>query len=152
MGRRVYCPTLACNSTEQISFFYTKREEKENSRGRSFVACAVSSSLALRVKSLTELWIKHDSCNSHCLYLEVDLLGQFFSLVVLGAGVAIGGQGQEGRAHGAAARLAAEVLGPAREQTAGEVTLPQEHLSIYSTCRNLHFFKVTCDCIRPFRE
>lgn len=63
------------------------------------------------------------------LYLEVDLLGQLFSLVVLCAGVAVGGQSQEGRAHGAATRLTAEVLGPAREQVRSSCC--QEHLSFY---------------------
>lgn len=88
------------------------------------VACAVSSSVALGVKSLTELGIKCDLCNSQCSYLEVDLLGQLFSLVVLSAGVTVGCQSQEGRAHGAAARLTAEVLRSAGEQTVnGEVVL-----------------------------
>lgn len=66
-----------------------------------------------------------------CSYLEVDLLGQFLGLVVLGAGVAVGGQRQEGGAHGAAASLAAEVLGPAAEERAGMVRayLPTEHLA-----------------------
>lgn len=48
--------------------------------------------------------------------LEVDLLSQLFGLVVLGTGVTVGGQGQEGGAHGAATRLTAEVLGPAEER------------------------------------
>lgn len=56
--------------------------------------------------------------------LEVDLLSQLFGLVVLGTGATVGGQGQEGRAHGAATRVTAEVLGPAGDQVAhGEVIL-----------------------------
>lgn len=82
---------------------------------------------------MTELWIKNESYNSQRTYLEVDLLGQFFSLVVLCAGVAVGSQSQEGRAHGAATRLTAEVLGPAREQTVhGEVILLQEEFSFHN--------------------
>lgn len=45
-------------------------------------------------------------------YLEVDLLRQLLGLAVGGAGVAAGGERQEGVAHGAAAGLAAEVQGP----------------------------------------
>lgn len=109
-------------------------EEKENGSRHSFVACAVSSSFALGVKLLTELWIKRDSWNSQCLYLEVDLLSQFFSLVVLGTEVAVGGQSQEGGAHAAATRLTAEVLGPAGEKAVhGELTLPQGDLSTYTS-------------------
>lgn len=75
------------------------------------------------------------------MYLEVDLLGQFFSLVVLCTGVAVGSQSQESRAHGAATRLTAEVLGPAREQTVnGKVILPQEELSSHNFKR-LQFLK-----------
>lgn len=73
-----------------------------------------------------------------CSYLEVDLLGQFLGLVVLGAGVAVGGQRQEGGAHGAAASLAAEVLGPAGEEGGGRMVrlyLPTERLAFPITFR-----------------
>lgn len=135
-------PNISQN--EQISFFYVPREKKANSSRHYFDAHAVSSIFALRVTLLTELCIKREPSKSQCLYLEVDLLGQFFSLVVLGAGVAVGGQSQEGRAHGATTRLTAEVLGPAGEQSLhGEVTMPQEHLSFYITFRH--------SCLRQYQ-
>ena len=73
------------------------------------------------------------------MYLEVDLLGQLFSLVVLCAGVAVGGQSQEGRTHGAATRLTAEVLGPAGKQVVhGEVILlPRAPLVLHVTVLTL---------------
>lgn len=49
------------------------------------------------------------------MYLEPDLLGQLGSAGLLCSGAAAGAQGQEGREHGGATGLAAEVLGPARE-------------------------------------
>ena len=76
------------------------------------------------------MFIVQPSCCSQQLYLEVDLLSQLFSLVVLCAGVTVGGQSQEGGAHGdPPTRLTAEVLGPAGQHMLhGEVILLQEHL------------------------
>lgn len=49
------------------------------------------------------------------LYLESDLLGQFFRPTFLCTGAAIGAQGQEGRAHGGTTHLTDEVLGPVQK-------------------------------------
>lgn len=139
MGKRfimIYCPALTCRSSEQISFFWLREREK-GSADIPFVACAVSSSFTLTDWTVN----KRDWCNSQYLYLEVDLLSQFFSLVVLCTGVAVGGQRQEGRAHGAATRLTAEVLGPAGEQVVMLSCHKSTSCSTLQTFRDLHFFK-----------
>lgn len=98
------------------AFIYVMKAENSKKQQALFCRLCCHSSFALQVTLLTELCIKREPSTSRPLYLKVDLLGQFFSFVVLGTEVAVGGQSQEGRVHGAATCLTAEILRPAREQ------------------------------------